>query len=372
MYKIIDKTPVTKKTNSRIISLQVIRALACSAIVLMYLGIIPVAFSTWAVSVFFVLSGFLMVINYFDVPLSAKVKNSFQFSLRKIAKLYPLHLLMTIAALPLSLIVLLRNFSLNSLVSFIARTILNVSLLQAWIPNSDTYYFANGVSWYLSASLFLYFAFPFILKAIKKIKNNTTAVCSMIVIFLIQIIFGYLSSKIIPQTSFINNFTKWFVYIFPLFRLGDFTIGALLGYLFINRKNEITKLTATISEFLALVLTLSVILIYTFKFESDESIWYGYSLIYLPISLLLVYAFALNRGMITKILQNKVVLWVGNMSAYLYLCHQVVWSYVNLTSDFIPNKWIRAIITIIITIIGIVVYRKIEAAWKEHRAKRLQ
>ena len=49
---------------------------------------------TWGVSVFFVLSGFLMVYSYWDRPPQAALMSSARFALNKIAKLYPLHIIM--------------------------------------------------------------------------------------------------------------------------------------------------------------------------------------------------------------------------------------------------------------------------------------
>ena len=53
----------------------------------------------WGVSVFFVLSGFVLVRSYWERPVEPTVRNAFAFSAGKIKKLFPLHVLMLLAGL---------------------------------------------------------------------------------------------------------------------------------------------------------------------------------------------------------------------------------------------------------------------------------
>ena len=40
--------------------------------------------------------------------------------------------------------------------------------------------------------------------------------------------------------------------------------------------------------------------------------------------MLIVWVFAVNEGAITKLLDNKVLLWLGNISGFTFLIHQVI------------------------------------------------
>ena len=90
-------------TDKKLISsLQGLRAVAFLSVVLSHCG--APWLGPWAISVFVALSGFLMTCNYYDRPRTAPgLRSAITFSLQKIRKLYPLHLIMMVAALLLVL-----------------------------------------------------------------------------------------------------------------------------------------------------------------------------------------------------------------------------------------------------------------------------
>ena len=121
--------------------------------------------------------------------------------------------------------------------AFGGQIISNILLIQAWIPNSDFCYSLNGVSWYLSAALFLYFVFPKLLSFIKKKITIKRAIINIASVILIEIVLAYLVYRInVPQIGGDATFVKWFTYNFPVFRVGDFFIGMNVAYLFLNKK----------------------------------------------------------------------------------------------------------------------------------------
>lgn len=74
-------------------------------------------------------------------------------------KLYPLHLLLTIACF--------IYFGINR--NRVIQLVINTFLIQSWIPADGAYFSLNGVSWYLSSSVFCYFMFPYLSRLIKKV-----------------------------------------------------------------------------------------------------------------------------------------------------------------------------------------------------------
>ena len=73
------------------------------------------------------------------------------------AKIYGLHLFCTLVILAL---LGWQIGWLEALHREWGKLLLNVLLLQAWIPDPAWSISLNGASWYLSAALFLYFCFP--------------------------------------------------------------------------------------------------------------------------------------------------------------------------------------------------------------------
>ena len=151
--------------NNRIKSLQGLRTLAFLGVFVSHTGLFELG--AWGVSVFFVLSGFLMAYVYSEREPVTGIKASLMFSIRKLKKLYPLHILMLLAALPFELISVIRGFSIHALLLLCEKIGLNITLLQDWVPVQASYYSLNAVAWYLSACLLLYAAFPGILRCLR-------------------------------------------------------------------------------------------------------------------------------------------------------------------------------------------------------------
>lgn len=81
-----------KKSHSRINSLQTVRALAFLSIFSQHCGV--GSLGALGVSVFLILSGFLMYYSYFDREIGHTFKECVLFSYTKISKLYPMHICM--------------------------------------------------------------------------------------------------------------------------------------------------------------------------------------------------------------------------------------------------------------------------------------
>ena len=94
--------------------LQGLRALAFIGIFLSHCGVGILSSSglgAWGVSVFLILSGFLMMINYYhsNRRIDCSIKGNLKFSLRKIRKTYPLHIVMMLSALPFEIKAIATN-----------------------------------------------------------------------------------------------------------------------------------------------------------------------------------------------------------------------------------------------------------------------
>ncbi|MBQ6274163.1 MAG: acyltransferase [Oscillospiraceae bacterium] len=314
--------------RERISSLQVVRALAFCGVFLYHAvkafpgeGLVYDVFSKsagrWGVSVFFCLSGFLMTFSYWDRAPEHSLKQSALFSIKKIMRLYPLHLIM----LFVGAVYLYLNH--ESIFRIVLRLIITIPLVQTWLP--DGYQAVNSVAWYLSVSLFLYFCFPCLLKLIQKNKNNTRSILVIVLIFSIQLLIG----------ACVYQFTaldiKWITYCHPVFRLGDFAIGCLLASLYKSRKHErMDRWKCTFLELFALILNIAVCVFFTKA--SDDTVWFTYTSLFVPTSALLVYAFSFDRGMVSKLLKNKPVFWLAAISPYAFLIHRLVIHYFH---DFV-------------------------------------
>lgn len=156
------------KSKNRIYSIQSLRAIAFLGVCLSHCGIGEAG--TWGVSVFIILSGFLMTYNYYEKNIEKmNLKESIIFSIHKIRKLYLLHIITMVFAVLIE-VVKIKNF-LVDIKNLIFKIIVNILLIQAWVPKISINFSLNGVSWYLSLCAFLYFSFPFVQRCQKNISR---------------------------------------------------------------------------------------------------------------------------------------------------------------------------------------------------------
>ncbi len=358
--------------ENRIDSLQGIRAIAFLGIFLFHSGAaVFSAGGTWGVSVFLVLSGFLMVYSYYD---SDRIDQhgffySIKFGIKKIMKLFPLHITMLLLALPL---LILKDQALpltQRILDPAGKFAIDTFLLQSWVPDNDIYFSLNGVSWYLSTALFLYMMFPLILFFIKKYQGIKTAVMVILITFGLQILLAFaaylVQRNLIPKDDLIH----WFVYIFPLSRLEDFVIGCNLGYLFLQRKKTkgSGKKQGNLLEFSVIILVVIEWILYVCvigipeKAMSAEN-WAGLTVVWTMTSCALVYVFALQKGILSRLLKSRPFVFLGNLSDSCFLIHLMVYTYLTVFEDILFGKTeivLNIILAFFITVAGSCLWKKI-------------
>ena len=316
-------------TDKKLISsLQGLRAVAFLCIVLSHCGVPWL--SPWAITVFVALSGFLMTCNYYDRPRTAPgVRSAMAFSLQKIRKLYPLHLIMMAAALLFVLKGLLAQPSVRGALSCAAQLAVSI-FLQTWIPSSRFWFCLNGVAWYLSVQAFLYAIFPPLLAALKKADARRLR-CIAAAIFCAQCLF----SLAVWKAGLNETAAFYLTYLCPLFRAGDFTISCCMGCLYRNRKQVSTLPGGAFSllELAAVLLAGGCLFIAAKQVGVLGAVAFRYNVLFIPSAVLLVWLLAMDKGVISRLLSAKPFLWLAELSPYGFLIHQVLIRYMEWFAD---------------------------------------
>ena len=175
------------------------------------------------VTIFFVLSGFILSYNY-----QSKIANStFKFKsyfVNRFARVYPMYLFALIVGIPF-MISHAKFIGIAYGIPYLGTNSLSrIFLLHAWYPyfNDHPHWLTQG--WTLSVELLFYVSFPFLLGAIESVKRY------VIPIWLIFILLSWL-----PRMLVLNHFgeagDQW-VQQFPLLRLPEFIVGICSFYVF--------------------------------------------------------------------------------------------------------------------------------------------
>jgi|GEM_PF-2715640 len=262
------------------------------------------------VTLFFILSGFLMTINYenkFDIINKKDVK---LFYKKRILKIYPAHIITFLYSL------LLLPICWDAL--------LQIFLIQSYSGKLKYAFSYNGPSWFLSSILFSYLIFPFVMFFLKKrIQSLKAGIIILVSVYILEVFLVItLSSKISAH--------YWF-YVFPPFRFLDFLMGVLIALIFYNNFKliQINKKILNIAE-VALLVILILFMVNSSNIREDYRFNFYYSL---PFTVML-FVYLFSGGWISALLSKKVFQYISDLSLYIYLSHGIL---IGLISGFI-NK----------------------------------
>ena len=359
---------MNKKDNKQYLpTMQVLRALAFVGVFLWHTertGIKGTGY--FGVCIFFILSGFLIAIKRFDCSeeYQFNVKMSVVMACKRISKLYPLHVMMILMTVPFEL---MREDC--SIILFISRLLSNAFLVQSLIP-IDTYYWSfNWVSWFLSTYFVIILVYPLIEKMIKTCKNVKVIAFFIYIIQTICAIVLYYKVVIsIPSTS---SIFYWFIYISPIYRVCEFAIGMCLGFYYIkytrfganNNVDKAKPLWITTAYEIVAVVFAGFILMLAQKDTVNSAVWFSRTELYIPASCALIWIFAEGKGKLTKLLTQKSLIRLGDLSGYGFLIHQVVIRYFDKIVKYtgLSTTGLIILIEFVITIVASVVVEKLMA-----------
>ena len=263
------------------------------------------------VSFFFMLSGFVLSLAYSE-RISKGLFSTKPFCVKQWIKIYPLHIITFIIMFALDL--RLEKYCEPE------AAIANLLLLQSWVPADSFYFVANSPSWFLCDIMFFYVVFSSLNKLILRVDNIRLYSISLFVFLL------YICLMVVLPSSLVNPV----LYANPLTRLLDFIIGIILFKLYISDKgialmDKLVKKSSFVvssMEFSLILLIVVTAIVYPHLQPRVRTV----SIFWLSIPLT-IFFFALSdqsKGVVSRFLQGKTMLWLGNISFCLYIIHAPV------------------------------------------------
>ncbi len=282
--------------------------------------------SAGAVSLFFVLSGFILTYTWHD---RIGETGWAGFVLRRIARLWPVH----IVCLVLALFVRVGHF--DHLEWPWLKLLANVGLVQSWIPDSATVFAFNGLSWFVATEFGFCLLFPLLLGFAKRF-----AVRSLLAVIGLHLLLLWGADQVLQANPELTSPVRLVIQANPLFRLLEFYTGVCTGWLFVSgwrlAGDRGLSLSHTVMELLAigvLGLTLRIGPLGQQMFDAASffdwqsmMVWLSKGGGSLPASALLIWVLASSRGLVTRLLEHPLPVFLGRISFAFYMVHNLVLS----------------------------------------------
>ncbi|MFK3734509.1 acyltransferase family protein [Streptomyces sp. NPDC088090] len=254
------------------------------------------------VSFFFLLSGFVLT-------WSARKKDTFgRYLRRRVAKLYPNHVVTFVAAL-----------LLVATTTELYQAIPNLLMVQSWFPVYSLMFSVNPPSWSLACEALFYLAFPLLLRWANRIPveklwwwvGGVVAAVIGVAVFAQTVLAG---GPAMPDGQPIGLYQFWFVYALPPVRALDFFLGILLARIVINgRWIRVGMLPA------------ALLFVACYALASQLPYVYGLNAAtIIPIALLVPAAAVADVEGRRTGLRGRFAIWLGEISYAFYLVHAIV------------------------------------------------
>jgi peptidoglycan/LPS O-acetylase OafA/YrhL len=282
------------------------------------------------VSLFFVLSGFILVYTYGGRELKVG-----DFWRARFARIYPAYLFSLVLTAPgfFYVCLALKNVDIPYFAWFKTHLLLCSTLvpllLQSWLPGAALAW--NSPAWSLSDEAFFYLLFPLIVAQLMGSRIRTLLACVLICwAASLSLTTAYTLLKpdgvAYPNDQSTNLMWLNALKFNPLARLPEFLMGACFGFLFLRRTTaaerrdhrEMDRKWATplvLGGLLAFaaVVTLSPHLSYTILHDS----------LLAPAFVAIIYGLALRPGW-ASVFETKPLVLLGDASYSLYLLHATI------------------------------------------------
>ena len=269
------------------------------------------------VSLFFVLSGFVLAYNYLS-PGVRGLRQTRTFLAARVARVYPVYLLGVVLALPGLALRLLHTHGASGAVLAGSPVVLSaLTLTQSWIPEFACQ--VNCPGWSLSVEAFFYLSFP-LLAVVLTPRSKAGLVPIMMSCWALSLTMGLAYLRFAPDglvgtTPLSNGFWLSVLKYNPLIRLPEFVIGMSLGLVFLRDPAVLGRRSPLIT-LAAIGISLAVLV------DSGRVPYpiMNNGLLLGPFAILIL-ALAAGKGLVARFLGSPPMLLLGEASYALYILH---------------------------------------------------
>jgi peptidoglycan/LPS O-acetylase OafA/YrhL len=279
------------------------------------------------VSLFFVLSGFILAYTYLDLVKGMKGTVN-EFWQARFARVYPVYVTALIFSAPLFIdVAFYHQVGVTHLRDTIKAAVLTPLLLQGWTPKKAWMW--DGPAWSLSAEAFFYLVFPLIGVAIARQSRRRVLAAGVIAFamaLLGPLLYAATSRKGIAAVT-PTTYGPWIAFLkfSPLVHLPEFVIGVATGVMFLQRRDSYAA--GKRGGLIALFAGVGILALLALSDRIPYLLLNGGLLA--PLFALLIYSLASGGGVIAAVLSKKPAQLLGGASYALYLIHLPLSNYLT-------------------------------------------
>lgn len=318
-----------------------------------------------AVSLFFVLSGFILAYNYAP-DIGQPSLDRRRFWIARFARIYPVYLFAIVLELPRFIQVSMQQpWTFEARLRDGTRVVgASILMIQAWIPSLA--YRLNWPSWSVSAEAFFYMTFPLVILVANRrsVRAHPIAACIGIWLGALALVGGVAHFAAGPSATRWLTRETWSAAIVytPLLRLPEFAIGVVLGVAY-NPERE-SRITDAMAR--ALVIgslgTLTWLLVVA---PSLPGVLLRTGLL-APLFGVLVVGLAFSCGPIARVLGRPSLLLLGEASYAMYILHVPLHAWLRgldaLAGGHVFTSWLwLPLYLVVVVAVSIYVLRTVEA-----------
>ena len=266
---------------------------------------------------FFVISGFVMSWAYGN-RIETGTFSVRQLLCRQLRKIYPLHLITAFVAL--AWLLLIRQ------TAPLPAIVLNLLLLQSWVPDPAYYFSLNGVAWFLSDIFFCYLCFLWLYRLITRLSKRTLA-CSIVLLVAAYLL---MARYVIPLER-VNDL----LYVFPLSRLIDFSLGIVLCRIVRHFDTVPVEALTTVRNHSTLIeAAILLAMISSFFLYNATPAWFRCAALFWPLALLILLYFILSErrtqgSFLSRLLLSRPMQYLGSISLEIFLFHLLLLNFIH-------------------------------------------
>ena len=308
--------------------------------------------SGFGMTLFFVLSGFVIHYNYAGLVTDGRLRGIAAFLWARFARLYPLFLLMMLVYVLVSQRHVAywtgRPEEINAIFQALPYFLLSI---QSWIYKLidggsliDAIRGGSPPTWSISTEWFFYLAYPLIAWLIPRARAPAII---LLVVGLWCVLWTSFSTGLYDHSPQIDawavgrfgpiageqnhedSFVRWLLYVSPYLRIGEFVLGAMTAQLYIAlQTRDVTRRGNTLGGAMFWVAALSVLLVTYLEYSPDVPMTIfrkmNMNFALAPSAALLVFCAARYQSAASRLLTSRPAIALGEASYSIYLVHSIV------------------------------------------------